>query len=69
MRPARGVIVAAALGFVIGSVGAGALAEPVTPKPAVVLDCPRLAEDSAAHVRLVSYQPGLIVYQCERSGY
>lgn len=72
MRPARGVVVAAALGFVVGALGAGALSEPVpaSSSPRIVLDCPRLAEDAAAHVRLERYIAGeLVEYRCERGGY
>jgi hypothetical protein len=36
--------------------------------PAVLI-CPRLAEDSAAHVKLVEYGSGRIVYRCQREGY
>lgn len=41
---------------------------------AVTLICPQLAEDSAAHVRMVTYVPSsdghpVIVYRCMRYGY
>lgn len=61
--------------FVLGRAAA------TTPPPQrnvydALLRCPGLAEDSAAHVRLVRYDPGagsdgetLIVYRCLRNGY
>jgi hypothetical protein len=67
------------LGIVLASsllVGIGAVAQ-ASPKPShaydAILICPRLAEDSAAHVRLVKYSDEgeglMIVYRCKREGY
>ena len=39
-----------------------------TQYPAVVL-CEHMAEDAAAHVKLVSYGDGQIVYRCMKNGY
>jgi hypothetical protein len=36
---------------------------------AVTLRCAHIVEDSAAHVRLVIYDPPRIVYACKRAGY
>jgi hypothetical protein len=69
VRPARGVIIAATTGYLVGAIGAGALSTPAEPRPAIILDCPMLAEDSAAHVELISYSAAAIVYRCMGRGY
>lgn len=71
MKPARGVITAATAGLLVGLVTAGALsADPQSVRPNIELRCAQLAEDSAAHVRLIEYGPSRIVYACdERASY
>ena len=49
--------------------GAHALALGGSNHYAATVRCPSMAEDSAAHVRLVVYDPPRIVYRCERNGY
>lgn len=75
-RRGRIVVVAAAavLALECGALWAAVLAD-VRPHPgperhpAVVLCDHQWAEDSAAHLRLVSYGDGVTVYRCDRRGY
>lgn len=63
------VLVALALGWIYGRADA---VEPLPANhyPATVI-CPAMAEDAAAHLRLVRYEAGgsVLVYRCERKGY
>jgi hypothetical protein len=71
MRRTLGIVLASSL-----LVGIGAVAQ-ASPKPShaydAILLCPKLAEDSAAHVRLVQYENApeglVIVYRCKKYGY
>lgn len=71
MKRTLGVILAAAL---LLGIGAEAQGSARNNHYSVTLICPSLAEDSAAHVRLVTYVPSsdghpVIVYRCKRFGY
>jgi hypothetical protein len=67
------------LGIVLASsllVGIGAVSQAQAKRPHAydaILLCPKLAEDSAAHVRLVQYghapEGMVIVYRCLKGGY
>jgi hypothetical protein len=67
------------LGIVLASsllIGIGAVSQAQAKRPHAydaILLCPKLAEDSAAHVRLVQYENApegrVIVYRCMREGY
>lgn len=60
--------------FLVSDDTAESVTTPAVTAPAVneyhaILRCEGLAEDSAAHVKLVEYGNGSIVYQCLKNGY
>ena len=60
-------------GAIVGAALVGGVASATPHGYHATVRCPNLAEDSAAHVRLVEYTPTedgvTLIYRCQRTGY
>lgn len=60
------VVIVGAIALVLVGIGAASAHEPTHVTQAIIRCADVLTEDSAAHIRLVQYGNGLVVYRCTR---